>query len=115
MFARGETVTRLRATAASDRYSGTDTSTRTWSTATSLAIPGWGVSQDATGEPQEAGRDAVVSDFTLYRQEPADVTAQDRLIVRGLTCEVVGRPFSWTSPLTGWAAGFVVKVNVVEG
>lgn len=115
MFAHGETVTRLRAPEVPDRYSGTDATSRDWSAATSQDIAGWGVSQDATSEPLEVGRKAVLSDFTLYRQDPADVTAQDRLVIRGLTCEVVGRPFTWTSPLTGWQPGQVVKANIVEG
>lgn len=114
MFAHGETITRLRATAEVDPYSDEPEYTD-WDTPDTLAIPGWGVADQATGEPIQDARNSVVSDFTLFRDEPADVTSKDRVVVRGLTCEVVGRPFEWIHPMTGWRAGFVVKASIVEG
>src|SRR5690606_41848307 len=76
---------------------------------------GWGVDDSRSVEPSEVARDAVVTDVVLYRDEPADITEGDRVVVRGLTCEVVGRPATWRHPFTGWTAGFVVRANVVEG
>src|SRR5690606_38510019 len=54
-------------------------------------------------------------DFVLYRRDPVDVQAGDRVVVRGVTAEVVGHPALWRSPFTGWEAGFVVRANRVEG
>ncbi|MDB5716447.1 MAG: hypothetical protein JWO15_3844 [Sphingomonadales bacterium] len=112
MFAHGETVTRLRAPEVLDVYKA---KVRDWDNATTTDILGWGIAQDATSEPLEVGRDSVRSDFTLYRDEPADIVSTDRLLIDGLTCEIVGRPAVWRHPMTGWSAGFVVKANVVEG
>lgn len=112
MFAHGETVTRLRAPLVEDRF---NDEVPDWDHAVSVDIAGWGVSQDATSEAFETGRDATVSDFTLYRQESADVLPTDRLVIRGKTCEVVGDPFTWRSPFTGWQPGQVIKANVKEG
>lgn len=110
----GETVTRLRAQSSTDPYS--KESRPDWSkTPSSLDIEGWAVDDSRSAEPLEAARDAVVTDFVLYRDEPADVQAGDRVIVRGLTCNVVGRPATWRNPFSGWEAGFVVRANIVEG
>lgn len=114
MFAHGETITRLRAFVAEDPYSGEETELD-WTNAYQLEIGGWAIAQDATSEPVEVARSSVRSDFTLYRDEPADVLAADRLIIGGLTCQVDGHPFAWRHPITGWEAGFVVRANVVEG
>lgn len=114
MFAHGETVTRVRAGRKTSRYNAEATDLD-WSAAGEVDIPGWLVAQDATSEPAEVGRAAIDADFTLYRSDPADITSLDRLVVRGLTCEVVGRPFEWVSGLTGWRPGQVVKCKVREG
>ncbi|WP_235738994.1 hypothetical protein [Nocardioides alcanivorans] len=115
MFAYGETVTRLRAAEMLDPYSGTYRPDWNVPPASQVDIEGWGVDDSKSAEPLEVGREAVVTDFVLYRQEPADVLPGDRVIVRGFTCEVVGRPATWRHPMTGWQAGFVVRANVVEG
>lgn len=114
MFAHGETITRLRGALVVDPYSGEATEVD-WTNPDELDIPGWGIAQDATSEPVEVARESIRSDFTLYRQEPADVLATDRLVIDGLTCQVDGHPFAWHQPMTGWAAGFVVRANIVEG
>ena len=113
-FAYGETVTRLRGTPTLDPYSGEPDDTD-WSSPASVDFSGWGVDDSRSAEPLESGRDAVVTDFVLYRPDPADILPGDRVIVRGLTCEVVGRPATWNHPMTGWSAGFVVRANIVEG
>ncbi len=114
MYVHGESVTRLRAQKSQDPYSGEWVAD--WSLPTSDEVThGWGVDDSRSAEPSEVARDAVVTDVVLYRDEPADITEGDRVVVRGLTCEVVGRPATWRHPFTGWAAGFVVRANVVEG
>lgn len=113
-FAHGETVTRLRAPLVTDPYS-SDATERDWSNAAELNIPNCGVAASGSVEPLEAARQAVDSDFDLYLPTGTDVTAQDRLRVRGLVCEVVGRPFAWQSPLTGWQPGVVAHCKVREG
>ena len=61
-FAYGETVTRLRATAANDPYSGEATGSD-WSTPDELDIDGCGVAAGGSTEPLLAARNAVDSDF----------------------------------------------------
>lgn len=113
-FLFGEVVTRLRAGTVTDPYSG-EPIDLDWSDPDTVDIPGWGVDDSRSAEPLEQGRDPVVTDFVLYRPEVADVAAGDRVVVRGQSCEVVGNPATWSHPMTGWAAGFVVRANRVEG
>lgn len=115
MFAYGETVTRLRAAEMHNPYSNTYKPDWSVPPASEVDIDGWGVDDSKSSEPVEVGRDAVITDFVLYRQEPADVLPGDRVVVRGFPCEVVGRPATWLHPMTGWEAGFVVRANIVEG
>lgn len=114
-FLYGETVTRLRAAETHDPRS--DTYRADWKVppASTVDMPGWGVDDSRSSEPLEVDRNEVVTDFVLYRDEPADVRPGDRVVVRGFTCEVVGRPARWRNPMTGWNAGFVVRANIVEG
>lgn len=115
-FLYGETVTRLRAAEMSDPYSSIPKPDWNVPPASQVDIDDWGVDDSKSAEPLEAGRaEMVVTDFVLYRDEPADVLPGDRLIIRGLTCDVVGRPATWRHPMTGWDAGFVVRANLVEG
>lgn len=113
-FAFGETVTRLRAATSTDPYSNAPVPDWNLSPVLSTDFVGWGVDDSQSIEPLEDGREPVLTDFVLYRDEPADVLPGDRVVVRGFTAEVVGRPGTWRHPLTGWAAGFVVKARLVE-
>ena len=112
-FPHGETVTRQRGSATADPFSGENTATD-WSSPTEVDYV-CAVAQTATDDPRMVARDAVVSDFTVYAPEGADILPGDRLVIRSLTCEVVGRPFEWSNPFTGWTPGVVAKANVVEG
>ena len=107
---RTETVTRLRATA---------TTTNPYSTET---VPDWTqapaelpletlapAEPRPSGEPVQDARNAVVSGYTLYLRTDADVSAQDRMRVRGGTYQVLGDPADWLG------AGLVVQVERVEG
>lgn len=118
MFAHGETVTRLRAQTSTDRYS--KLPVPDWSKPpTSLSIDGCGFDPGGnlvdSGEPSEMGRNAVVSRPTVYTGTNADITAIDRLVVRGITYEVDGNPRVWRNPFTGWEAGMVVRLRLTEG
>jgi hypothetical protein len=113
-FPHGETVTRLRGVALTDPYSGEATDVD-WTTPTSLAIPGCGVADGGSLEPTQDARNAILSDFDVVAPYGVDVQAGDRLVIRGLTCEVSGRPFDWMNPFTGWTPGTVIRAKVVEG
>ncbi len=114
-YRRGEPVSRLRATLVADPYSG-EATRRDWGTPATLSLRA-AVADSGSVEPTEPGRTPVDSDFTLYFDgpNPVDVLAGDRVVVRGLTCDVAGRPFFWRSPLTGWAPGTVVHAKIREG
>lgn len=114
MFPFGETVTRLRASSAADRFSGESTA-EDWSSPDELAILGCGFDPGDSTEPLEAGRDAVLAKPTVYAPSGADVTALDRLIVRGRTWQVDGDPADYRNPLTGWEPGLVIKLKAVSG
>lgn len=113
-FAYGETVTRLRGTAVTDPYSGEATGVD-WTTPLTLSIPRCGVADGGSLEPTQDARNAVESDFDVIAPYGVDVLPADRVVVRGLTCAVVGRPFDWRNPFTGWEPGTVIKAKIVEG
>lgn len=113
-FPYGETVTVLTAATATDPYSGEPVAS--WDLAPDeFEVPNVAVALGGTLEPVEAGRNAVDSDFDLFFPPDAVVSAQNRVVVRGLTCEVAGRPFLWSNPFTGWTPGLVVQCKVREG
>lgn len=114
MFPHGETITRLRATAILDPYSGEPTDF-TWDAPDALEIPDCGINPGGTSEPTQDGRNAVITRPEVYAPADADVTAGDRLVVRGETYEVDGEPAAWRSPFTGWAPGLVIVLKRVEG
>lgn len=121
----GETVTVQSPGTTTDPYSGDPTTAwtlddgQTWTTEPSEPIPVDNVLVGSGGstEPLEVARNSVDSDFDLIFQPPVTVTptAQDRIVVRGLTCDVVGRPFRWTWPGSGGDAGLVVRCTIREG
>lgn len=114
MFAYGETVTRLRATGSTNAYSGEATDLL-WTSPSSLTIENVAVAPGSSAESVEAGRARLDIDFTLYLPYDADVKPLDRIVVRGLTCEVEGKPQQWANPFTGAQPGTVVEVRKVAG
>lgn len=113
-FPAGETVTRQRGVAVTDPYSGQATSLD-WTTPLTLDIDGCGVADGGSLEPVQDARNSVDSDFDVVMPTGSDVLATDRLVVRGLVCEIAGRPFDWTNPFSGWQPGMVVKAKIREG
>lgn len=115
MFAYGETVTVQTAGPRYDSYSDT-TVNDDWDNSTDAEVAGVGVAGGGSFEPAaEVARDAVDSDFDLFFPPDVTVTADQRVVVRGLACDVAGRPFLWMNPFTGWTPGLVVKAKVREG
>lgn len=113
-FAYGETVTRLRATPVSDPYSA-EANEYDWTDPAELDIDGCGVALSGTVEPLVNVRNPVDSDFDIFLPVGSDVRSSDRLVVRGLKCEVAGLPFTWISPFTGWTPGVVAQAKIREG
>lgn len=113
-FTHGETVTRQRGMAVTDPYSGT-ASGIDWTTPNELTIDGCGFNPGDSSEPVQTARGAVVTTPEVYAPADADVLPGDRLVVRGYTFEVDGRPKRWISPFTGWAPGLVIALKEVDG
>lgn len=113
MFPFGETVDVLTAGVVTDPYSGEDSPS--WDAPTEVQVDGVGVEPRPSGEPVQDARNAVTSGFTLYMPAGSDVTAQNRVRVRGIVYGVLGEPAVWRSPFSGWAAGVVVQVERTEG
>lgn len=110
----GETITRLRATPLVDPYSEESTG-KDWNNPDTLEVPHCAVDDSKTRETNDADRNAVVTDFVIWPDAHYDIQAGDRLVVRGLTCEVVGRPSTPINPFTGHAPGMEIAVNIWEG
>lgn len=114
-FTYGETIIRQRGTAVDDPYANEDDTELSWDDPDEESSDGWAVDDSKSAEPLVDARTPVITDFVLYRDEPADILAGDRVVVRGHVCNVVGRPATWKNPFTGWEAGFVVRANLPEG
>ena len=109
----GETVTVLSAGQRTDPYSG-ETVYDDWGNATSVDVDDVLVGSGGSSEPLIDARTPVDSDFDLFFQtlEPIPVTSANRIRVRGLDCDVAGRPFLWRMSGVG---GWVLKVKIREG
>jgi len=109
MLGPRETVTRLRGVPVLDPYSG-DVTGLEWpdTPIDPLPIEGCLVADGGSLEPLRDARNSVESDFDVIAPTGSDVTAFDRLVIRGLTCQVVGRPFDW-------AKGMTIQAKITEG
>lgn len=113
MFAFGETVQVVSAGSRVDPYSGE--SVEDWSAASERSVDGVGVAPAGSVEPLQDARNQLEADFDLYLPADDPVARTDRVRVRGDLCDVVGRPFLWRNPFTGWTPGLVVRVKLREG
>ena len=113
MFTLGEPVTFLRAGDRADPYSATMVADD-WTLPTTALVTSCGVQPVDSDELTDA-RAGVVTRFRLYLAGLVDVDPAWRCQVRGHVCQVVGEPARWTHPATGWEAGTVVEVVVVDG
>lgn len=68
------------------------------------------------GEPEEPGRDAVVTDLTAYRRGAATrIVATDEVEFGQGRHRVIGPPAQWPNPRTGGNRGCVMKLRRVDG
>lgn len=112
MLPHGDEVIVLRAFTEADRY-GNDTPAGWQQVACYL-----GVAFDPGGSVEVTvdGRQGVVTTPRLLGlPTDANVTAADRVKVRGVTYEIVGDPAQWRNPFTGWSPGVAVNLKRVEG
>lgn len=106
-----ETVTRLRADATGpNRYNNTELD---WSDPDELEIPDCLFAPGGTRE-DHVGRDAVLTNPTVYAPFGSDIKPADRLIVRDVTFDVDGQPADWQG-MSGWEAGMVLSLKRVTG
>ena len=66
-----------------------------------------------SSEPVALGRSQVITLDTIYRRADVDVTAADRVLVRGRVREVEGDPERWGQG--GRIRGVVIRLKNVEG
>lgn len=108
----GETVTVLRPGSRTDRSGHTVPDP---ANPTSTAVAGCAVWPGSVSEPLLAGRELALADFTVAMPAGTDVKPGDQLTIRSQTCDVVGVPFDFNSPFTGWAPGLIVQANLAKG
>lgn len=61
------------------------------------------------------GRNAFETTPTLYAPGGADIDKLDRLVVRGDTYTITGKPAVWISPFDGETKGVVIALEEVTG
>jgi hypothetical protein len=110
----GETITRQRADAAADPYSG-EATRLDWTTPSTISVADVKVAPAGTSEPLEVGAARTEDELTLYVPFDADIEPLDRVVVRGKTYEVQGQRGDWSSPYTGIDRVSVVQVRRVTG
>ena len=91
------TITRLRATAKADRFSGEDTALD-WSMPEALDITGCSVQPGSPQPIDRAFREGVVIDYTVWAPLDADVTERDRIGYAGDTYLVADTIQRWDFP-----------------
>jgi hypothetical protein len=107
----GETVTILRAgVPTQDRY-GNDVP----GSDLRVDVDDCAVAPRLAGDATEGGRQGVIVGMTVYFPPATDVTATDRLEVRGETHTIEGDPGRWVSPHNGREYGVEVATRRVEG
>lgn len=117
-FLYGVTVTRQRAGAKPDPYSGLDTQDD-WDNPLSEDFEGCAVWSESSVETQGQGseiRNQVVTVISVTLPYGADVKPKDRLLLPGgIKIEVQGEVEQWKHPMTGWEAGAVAKGLRIDG
>ena len=110
----GETVTVLTAGTKLDSFGHP---VEDWANPTSVDVDNVLVGAGGSTEDRTNAANVVDSDFDLIFQPPISTTPTpaNRIVVRGLTCNVVGRPFRWVWPASSGDAGLVVKAQIREG
>ena len=113
MFPHGESVDVLTAGTVVDPYSGETVAD--WDNSVTVTIPNVAVAMGGSMEPVEVGRNRLEADYDLLFPPDVTVPREARVIVRGDTCEIVGKPFHWHHPMTGWEPGVFAQAKLQEG
>lgn len=114
-FPNGETVYVLRARRVLDPYSGEE-ELLDWSDPERTAYDDCAVAPRVTDEPAKPGEAPVLTEGTVYSPHlDMDVTARDRLEIRGVVWDIDGEPFVWRNPISGWAPGVQINFRKREG
>lgn len=101
------TVVVLRATSATDGYGNSEPD---WEQATETTVAGCSV-QPQIGLEATVGRETVVSRWTLYAPDDADLTATDRVRYAGVDYEIDGEPQRWDFPPLSHLVALLQKVS----
>ncbi len=79
-----------------------------------VAVPGCAVDSQSS-EPITAGRDPVVAAGKVYGPPDMQVGPHDRVVVRGVTWDVVGEVWSERNPYTGSRPGCWFGIRKASG
>lgn len=113
-FAHGETVTILRRGVEVDPYSGEEAPSSVYTH--HADVGGCAVWPGTSDEPTTALDPLrVETSLTVAMPPGTDVDSLDRLVVRGRRYSVIGDPFDYVHPMTGWRPGVLVKVTRTDG
>jgi hypothetical protein len=108
-YAAGETVTVLRRAAAGPDADGNDA----WTTV-EQEVPGCAVWPRGSSELVQ-GQDTVIVGLQVLLPAGTQVSATDRLRVRGAVYEVEGESGAWAAPWGGWPGGVEVALTRATG
>jgi hypothetical protein len=114
MMAYGELVRFYAPGTRTDPYSGEVVADDWASPRVMLELP-CGVEPVGSTEPPDTARQAVITGFRLYTDSMESIPAEWRASVRGTMMQIKGFPAQWVNPMTGWVAGQVLAVEVVNG
>lgn len=114
-YPAGETVTVLRGVAEVDPFSGEDSNDLNWSEPTATAYENCAVAPSTTTEPDDPNRSPVIDGLMVFGPYTMDVTARDRLLIRGDVYEIDGEPGFWKNPINGRTPGVQIKAKKVSG
>lgn len=112
-FPYGEEVQVIRAGMYLDPYSQEEATD--WQNPTETTYSNVAVGHGPSSESYLVSRNPLEIALTVYMPYDADVTAADKMRVRGITYDVAGQPFAWQSPFSGTQMGKVVDLKVVQG
>lgn len=87
-----------------------------WSNPDEDATDGWLFDPGGTSMPNEVDRQPITTRPTLYREGPPvpDVKRRDRMVVAGVTYDVVGDPHLWDGGTFAPGGGLVVELERVS-
>lgn len=117
-FPFGEDVQVVRARPVEDPYSG-EIEGEDWGNPIVIPYSSCGVEARSTGDEKEPTDDVlrapVIIGLRVFGPPDMDVTARDRVLVRGEIWQVDGDPEFPVNPFTGWRPGCTVNLKRVEG